>query len=143
MYERRQRVVPEPEALDRARGDGDDVLQRAADLHARDVFTAVEPECRPLQLILHECRGYRVVGRHNNRCRETRATSTAKLGPDSTATASPVSRLLAHNLRHPGEGSLLQSFRRADDDSTLRVAAAIAPMLAAARTPCDGMADDY
>src|SRR5207249_8975022 len=55
--QRRERVVPEAETLDDAGGDGDDVLHRAADLDARHVGAAVQPEMRTAELGLDEARG--------------------------------------------------------------------------------------
>ena len=51
--QRGQRVVPETQPLDHARGDRDDVLQRAADLDTRHVVAGVEPQPRPAKMFLH------------------------------------------------------------------------------------------
>ena len=56
--ERRARVVAEAEAVDRARRDGDHVLQRAAALDADDVVARVEAEVRRVEA-LHDRRGPR------------------------------------------------------------------------------------
>jgi hypothetical protein len=47
-----ERVLPQPEALDDARRDRDDVLQRAADLDADDVGARIQPEVRGAKLTL-------------------------------------------------------------------------------------------
>ena len=49
-----KRVVPEAHPFDDARGDGDDVLQRAANLDADDVGRAVQAQIFRSQLLLNE-----------------------------------------------------------------------------------------
>ena len=65
--ERRQRVVPEAQPFDDAGRDRDDVLHRAADLHAHDIVAAVETEVRPAELGLHQLGRRRVGRRRENR----------------------------------------------------------------------------
>ncbi len=89
--ERRHRVVPEPQAFDDARGDGDDVLQRAANLDAGHVVADVEPERGTAEAFLDVCRRRRVARRRRAPpSADPRATSAAKLGPESTTTGWPA-----------------------------------------------------
>ena len=82
-----QRVVAEPKPFDHARGDGDDVLQRAADLDADDVIGAVQPEVRRPELGLHVLDDVAASREATETAvGSSRASSAAKLGPDSTAT---------------------------------------------------------
>ena len=88
--ERGQGVVPEAQPFDDARGDGDDVLHRAADLHADDIVAAVQAGrtgrgTRP-------ARARSLRRRPMPRGRRSAAAARppcAKLGPDSTTTGWP------------------------------------------------------
>ena len=111
------RVVAQPQPFDQAGGDGNHVLQRAADLDARHVARAVEPEVR--------ARGTPAARRPRPPASRdatamavgsSRASSDAKLGPDSTATRTPGPQLLLEDLRHAEERLLLEPLGGADDD---------------------------
>ena len=89
--QRRQRVVSQPESFDHAGGDRDDVLHRAADLDADDVPRPVQAEVtsrgtlpgRDQWLASDVDAARTAVG-------ASCATSTAKLGPESTTTGRSV-----------------------------------------------------
>ena len=84
--QRGHRVVAEAEALDDAGGDGDDVLERAADLDAGDVVGGVEPQRRPAELLLDEARG---VGATSTRPRRRSADPPRPRRRRSAPTAPP------------------------------------------------------
>ena len=113
--QRGQRVVAEAEPLDDAGGNRDDVLQRPADLDADDVVAAVQTEVRAAELLLHELGRVGVGEAASTAVGSCCATSTAKLGPDSTTTGCAGPELLRDHLRHPQQRVGLQALRRADD----------------------------
>ena len=111
------RVVPEAEALDDAGGDGDDVLQRAAELHADDVGAGVQAQRARPELLLHVARPRRRRSRRRpRRWAATARARAAKLGPDSTATSADVRPLRGDHLRHPQQRAVLEALRGAEHD---------------------------
>ena len=60
--ERGHRVVSQAEPVTNAGGNGDDVLERAAQLHSYDVIIGVNPKARIAELALHDGREF-LVGR--------------------------------------------------------------------------------
>ena len=139
--ERRQRVVAEPEPFDDARRDRDDVLHRAADLDADDVGRSVEPEVRPAELRLHQLASPDVsLDAASTAVGSCCATSTAKLGPDSTTTGRSLPELLLDHLRHPQQRVGLEPLRRADDRGT-RLADAAPPPASPRGSRATGIAD--
>ena len=103
--ERRHRVVAEAEPLDHAGGDRDHVLQRAADLDAGDVVAHIQAQARPAELLLDPGRGGGIAEAASTAVGRPRATSEAKLGPESTTTGKrpPVSS--CDHLRHASAAS--------------------------------------
>ena len=122
--QRRQRVVAEAEPLDHAGRNRDDVLHRRADLDADDIVAAVQAEGRSAEfrwtrsIAAASCDAARIaVG-------SWRATSMAKLGPDSTTTGCVGAGLLRDHFRHAQQRVRLESLGRADDHRARRPARA-------------------
>ena len=114
--ERRERVVPETQRLDDARGDRDDVLQRGADFDAGDVIGRVEPEGRTAQTLpAPAARPARSDEAATSAVGSRRATSAAKLGPDSTTTGCAPCGFGRHDLGHPRQRVRLDAFGRAHE----------------------------
>ena len=83
--QRRARVVAEPETVRDAGRDGDDVLHRTAHLDADQVVARVDAQPRAVQLPRRRRRRTQIVGAARVMAvGRPRATSSAKLGPDST-----------------------------------------------------------
>ncbi len=119
--ERRQRVVAEAEPFDDAGRDGDDVLQRAADLDADDVRRPVEPEERTAEFRLHEF--HRVRRRATRRAtavgswlRDFDGEARARQHDDRSIAAG----LLGDDLGHPQQRLGLEPLGRADDGGVRR-----------------------
>ena len=113
--ERGHRVVAEAEALDDARGDRDDVLQRAADLDAGDVVGRVEPQRRPAELLLDEARGVGGRRRHDDRRRQPGRDLGRERRPGQHRDRPRRPGLVGDHLRHPEERAVLEALGRADE----------------------------
>ena len=114
--QRGHRVVPEPSALDDARGDRDDVLQRAADLDADHVVARVEPERGAAELLLHALRGRGIGRRGEHRGRQSARDFRGEARAGQHDDRQGVQRFLRDHLRHARERFRLEPLRRADHD---------------------------
>ena len=114
--ERRQRVVAELHGLGDARGDGDDVLQRRANLDADDVVRSVEAKRRARETPPGPNRTASASAEPRPApSADAARLPTAKLGPDSTTTGWAPLRLVANHLRHPLQRVVLEPLGRADE----------------------------
>ena len=64
--QRRHRIVAEAEAIANAGSDGDDVLQRAAQLHADHVVVGIDAKAGIVERLLHGARHFAIDGRHGH-----------------------------------------------------------------------------
>ena len=112
--ERGQRVVAEAEAVDDAGGDGDHVLQRAAELDADHVLARIQAQRRPAELVLD------VTARRRRRATPRRPPSAARgrARRRSSVPTAPRRRdvrpLLVDHLRHPEQRAVLESLGGAE-----------------------------
>src|SRR5262245_56032064 len=113
--ERRHRIVADAQALHDSSRDGDDVLQRAPELDARDIVARVEPQRRTLQALLHLRSRSRIGGRHDDGGRHAarHLECKARTGEHRDGSAA---HFLRDHLRHAVERIRLEAFRRADHD---------------------------
>ena len=86
----RARVGAQTQAVGDAGGDGHDVLYRAADLHAGDIAAEVDAQARAVQGARRGLANPASAEASVSAVGKPRATSSAKLGPDSAPQALPA-----------------------------------------------------
>ncbi len=113
--ERGHRVVPEAEALDDARGDRDDVLERAANLDAGDVVRRVQPQRRSAELLLDEACRLGGRRRHHDGRRQPRRDLGRERRSRQHRDRPGRPGLVGDHLRHREERAVLEALGGADE----------------------------
>ena len=112
-------LSPKPSAVGRAGGDGDDVLERAAQLDAEDVLVDVQPEPTAAEARDDRARrASRSAAATTADAGRLRAISAARFGPDRAAIR-PIGHAggLGDDLAHPQERAALEAL---DDRQQVR-----------------------
>ena len=105
-----QRVVPQIERLHDTDGNRDDVLERAANLDARDIVAGVQTEVMRPEVLLHRVHRPRIVTRHQHRRQALASQLHRETRARQHRDRAGVSQLLLDDLRHPQQGSDLETF---------------------------------
>ena len=106
---------PRPSPSTTPGGDGDDVLQRAAELDADDVAAAVEPKRRRAKVRHHRFDDRRRVAGRDYRGRQLARQFACETRTGQHDDLAAVGELLPQHLRHSQQRSLFQALRGADD----------------------------
>src|ERR1700733_10040199 len=120
--ERGERIVAEAEAFGNARGDGNDILDRAAQLNTRDIRIRIQPKCRTGKRFLHLSGESGILRGNDDGCRISAGNLPGERRPRHRRDAEPcyASARLSDNFAHSQKRFRLQSFRGADNCRTRR-----------------------
>ena len=114
-HQRGDRVVPQPQRLDPARGDGDDVLHRASDLHADDVVARIQSQTVRPEILLHGRHCLGAPAGHDDRRGHTPRDLRREARSGEHRHGPRAADLLRYDLGHPEQSAVLDTLRRADD----------------------------
>ena len=114
-------VVPQSQPGGDARGDGDDILECATQLHADHIIVGIEPQCGRAELLLQPA-GQPAIGESEGDCRGgagchfLRERRPAQRAAGQAAIEISLRQHLLDDLRHAQEALVLDSLGGADDD---------------------------
>ena len=117
-HQRRFGIIAKTQSIRNAGGNGNDVLQRAAQLDTQQVGARIDAKCRPMKQILHfrRCLDVR-AGRHNGG--RNSAGDFQRQCRSGQRGDARLRRVLAQNAAHRQSSVVFDPLRDADGDSAV------------------------